>query len=69
MSTERGDFVVGDDGFTVFWPEGLDGALSPSDLRILADELDRLNEPITVALESYFRCDCNESHTCEAHRA
>ena len=46
MSTERGDFVMGEDGYYVFWPTGSNrGALTPRDLRILADELDRLNAP------------------------
>lgn len=45
MSTESGDFIQGDDGYYVFWPEGFNrGALTPVDLRILADHIDRLNE-------------------------
>lgn len=44
MTEERGEFVTGDDGYVVFWPEGSPhGALSSADLRILADELDRRN--------------------------
>ena len=44
MAEERGDFVRGDDGYWVYWPDGTNmGALSPWELRALADELDRLN--------------------------
>jgi hypothetical protein len=43
MSRDRGDFVVGDDGYYVFWPEAGHGALAPHHLRWLADELDKMN--------------------------
>ena len=44
MSTERGDFIVNDDGYQVYWPkrESL-GYLGAAELRILADHLDWLN--------------------------
>ena len=37
------DFVTGEDGFVVFWPERRLGAFSAEVLRIIADELDRRN--------------------------
>ena len=44
MAEERGDFVRGDDGYWVFWPDRTNvGALAAWELRVLADELDRLN--------------------------
>jgi hypothetical protein len=44
MSRERKDFVAGDDGYWVYWPTGRSvGAVGAAELRILADELDRLN--------------------------
>lgn len=44
MSDERGDFVVGEDGCTVFWPDGFArGAFNAWHLRLIADELDRRN--------------------------
>lgn len=53
MSTQRGDFVQGDDGYYVFWPDSHNhGALSPADLRILADHIDKLNEPWDKIIQS-----------------
>lgn len=44
MSTERGDFVAGDDGYYVYWPKDYPGgSVAAHDLRILADHLDSLN--------------------------
>jgi hypothetical protein len=57
LATERGEFVVGDDGYYVYWPTtepyqhadggwtGGGGSYTAADLRSLADELDRLNAP------------------------
>lgn len=45
LMDRAGDFVVGDDGFVVFWPQGaLQGAMNPWMLRMIADEIDRRNE-------------------------
>lgn len=44
ISEERGDFVLGDDGYYVYWPSKSDGALAPHHLRWLADELDHKNK-------------------------
>lgn len=44
FSDEKGDFVVGEDGCTIFWPEGLSrGGFNAWHLRALADELERRN--------------------------
>lgn len=40
---ERGEFIQGPDGFTVYWPCERHGALRASDLRALAAELDKRN--------------------------
>lgn len=42
---ERSEFVIGDDGFVVYWPDGLSGALNEWVLRLIADELERRNAP------------------------
>jgi len=45
ISRERGDFVQGDDGYVVYWPNReFTGALAAHHLRWLADELDELNK-------------------------
>lgn len=44
MTEERGEFVTGDDGYVIFWPEGKHGGLSEVDLIILSEELHRRNE-------------------------
>lgn len=48
ISRDRGDFVMGDDGYYVYWPDDGPsgrGALGPHHLRWLADELDKMNAP------------------------
>ena len=47
------DFVTGDDGFVAFWPN-CNGSLSATDLRTIADELDRRNAPWAAEIEAYF---------------
>ena len=48
-----GDFVMGDDGYYVFWPTVRNiGALSTVDLRILANELDNLNREWDIIVQS-----------------
>ena len=39
----RRAFVLGDDGYMLYWPNQDLGAHTARDLRILADELDRIN--------------------------
>lgn len=53
-SDEHGDFVTGDDGFVVFWPEGQRGAFEAWHLRIIADELDRRNAPWAAQIDQFF---------------
>jgi hypothetical protein len=54
MTNERNEFIPGDDGMFVYWPNRPDmGALTPADLRILADELDRLNAGWQAELDKY----------------
>lgn len=53
ISTERGDFVQGDDGYYVYWPDSTNrGSLSETDLRILADHIHKLNEPWDKIIQS-----------------
>lgn len=53
-ATNKGDFVTGDDGFVVFWPEGQRGAFEAWHLRAIADELDRRNEKWLKQMNEYF---------------
>lgn len=48
------NFVVGDDGYYIYWPTGNGGAYDANCLRIIADELDRLNEPWDAEIKAYF---------------
>jgi len=44
-SEERGDLVMGDDGYYVYWPKGYTGGhLDSCALRLLADILDEKNQ-------------------------
>lgn len=51
---ERGEFGLAEDGFTYWWPSPNGGFLASHHLRILADELDRLNEPWRKEIETFF---------------
>ena len=53
-SQERGDFVTGDDGFVIFWPEGQRGAFEAWHLRAIANELDRRNESWLKQMNEFF---------------
>jgi hypothetical protein len=53
LAATRGDFVCGDDGYFVYWPCRVVGALGPHHLRWLADELDRLNAPYDKQLHDF----------------
>lgn len=50
----RGDIISSEDGFKVYWPLNPVGFLSAEALRIIADELDRLNEPWQKQINEYF---------------
>ncbi len=47
---EHEEIIVFDDGFRYFWPMGR-GGMSAEVLRIIADELDRLNAPWKKQIE------------------
>lgn len=53
-SEANGDFVTGDDGFVVFWPEGQCGGFEAWHLRVIADELDRRNASWQAEISSFF---------------
>ena len=48
------DFVTGDDGFAVYWPDFTRGAMTAGNLRTIADELDRRNAPWQSEIDAYF---------------
>ncbi len=51
---EKMDIIPGPDGFYVFWPERILGAMGAPHLRVIADELDRLNAPWEKQINEYF---------------
>lgn len=51
---DRNEFECDVDGFVYYWPNGY-GSLASHHLRWIADELDKMNEPITKEIEEYFR--------------
>jgi hypothetical protein len=61
-SHARGEFVQGDDGFYYWFPPHYAGCASAHHLRWLAEELDRLNEPLQMQLEEHFSKPPDESH-------
>jgi hypothetical protein len=45
VSEERGDLIMGDDGYYVYWPKGYTrGYMGSYELRLLADILDEKNK-------------------------
>ena len=48
------EFVQDVDGFYYWWPEGLNGYLTPHALRWIADELDRRNKNWEDHIMEYF---------------
>lgn len=55
MAEQKGEFVILEDGFVYFWPDGSHcGAISSWQLRVLADEIDRRNDPIQELISDYF---------------
>lgn len=58
------DFVPGDDGYLMWWPDGFNrGGLSSESLRIIADELDIRNKPWDDELTRYFKGQVNENRS------
>jgi hypothetical protein len=51
------DFVLGEDGFQVYWPTRSTGALSPWMLRAIADYLDEVNKPWSEEINAYFAAE------------
>lgn len=54
MADEREEFVTDVSGFIYYRPMKSSGMFSPHDLRVIADELDKRNEPLQKQLEEYF---------------
>ena len=57
LAEEWGEFVTDVDGFVYWWPSANPehaGHLSPYQLRILADELDRRNAPWQAVIDAEF---------------
>lgn len=57
LAEERGEFVTDVDGFIYWWPSAKTehaGHLSPYQLRILADELDRRNAAWQAVIDAEF---------------
>ena len=55
IADERKEFVTGDDGYVMYWPnKQFGGGLSAHNLRELADELDRRNADWDKEIEDYF---------------
>lgn len=48
------DFVTCEDGSEVYWPTGHSGFLTSHALRMIADELDKMNGPWDDRIEEYF---------------
>lgn len=55
MCDRRDEFMPSDDGFIYWWPSGFSGYIAPHQLRWIADELDKRNEPWAANIEEYFR--------------
>jgi hypothetical protein len=60
FSQKHGEFVVVEDGFTVFWPRKTNRYLASRDLRWIADELDKRNAPTYTSLNEYFNASKDE---------
>lgn len=48
------DIIAGADGFYIFWPEGRKGSYAAHHLRLIADILDEMNEPLWKDIEDFF---------------
>ena len=53
MANKRGEFARLEDGYYHYFPEG-NGGISSDILRILADELDRMNKPWDDEIQQFF---------------
>lgn len=49
------DIIAGDDGMSVFWPDGCHGGFSAHHLRAIADEMDRRDAPLVKSMNRYLR--------------
>jgi hypothetical protein len=66
LAHERGDIVAGDDGFYVYWPtRNTMGAVDAHQLRILADELDRMNAPWQAEIDKFFDSSETNLEKCQ----
>lgn len=54
LDRARKEFVCLEDGFLYYWPSG-SGAIAPHELRIIADELDRLNKTWSDIIKEEFK--------------
>lgn len=55
MARENGDFVEDNDGYWVYWPTRKSlGSIGAPGLRILADELDRMNAEWDRKVRAFF---------------
>lgn len=55
LAHERNEFVVGDDGYYYYWPNrNFSGGYPAYALRLIADELDRLNKDWDDQIKKYF---------------
>lgn len=52
-----GDIITGDDGYRVFWPDHRRGFLDAFALRVIADELDRLNKDWDEQVKRDLSCE------------
>lgn len=50
MVNSHGDILSLEDGFFYFWAKGR-GAFSANNLRVIADEIDRRNQPLKEMME------------------
>ena len=56
LEAVKDDLLVGDDGYVVFWPAGTGkGAYTSTNLREIADEIDRRNKPWDDQLQKYIK--------------
>ena len=51
---EQKEIIADVSGFYYYWPKGNKGMFCSASLRVIADELDRINEPLDKEIEAYF---------------
>lgn len=54
-SVTDADILTGDDGMSVFWPDGRNGGFTARHLRAIADEMDRRDAPLVRSMNRYLR--------------